>query len=217
MGSTRKGDGDQVKTDVNYGFPLGNGEFINVTEEFFDRGRTARGGVYTGPDTTWLRENDLPRDAFNMKIGQSKARVWGSFNAVYPLGGGVQLYSFGGLSYRRGKATGFYRLPGSQPERVVFELYLNGFLPQINPDISDRSFSAGVRGAKGAWDVDFSVTQGGTASSGISRTPTTPPWVRQARPFAAGRLGFNKTFRQPRPGAPSGAGCGRQGNPGPGE
>ena len=42
MGTTGEGDGDQVKTDVNYGFALENGGFINVTGEFFDRGRTAR-------------------------------------------------------------------------------------------------------------------------------------------------------------------------------
>ena len=66
MGTTGEGDGAQVKTDVNYGFILENWGFINVTGEFFDRGRTARGGLYTGADTTWLHENGLPRDAFNM-------------------------------------------------------------------------------------------------------------------------------------------------------
>ena len=130
-----------------------------------------------------------------MKIGQSKATVGASFyNAVYPLGGGARLYSFGGLSYRRGKATGFYRLPGNQPERVVFELYPNGFLPQINPDIEDRSFSAGVRGAKGAWDVDFSLTRGGNSFLwNIENTNNASMGAASPVSFDAGRLGFNQT------------------------
>ena len=160
-----------------------------------DRGRTARGGHYTGTDTTWLHENGLPGDAFNMKIGQSKATVGASFyNAVYPLGGGAQLYSSGGLSYRRGRATGFYRLPGSQPERVVFELYPDGFLPQINPDIEDRSFSAGVRGARGAWDVDFSLTRGGNSFQwNIENTNNASMGAASPVSFDAGRLGFSQT------------------------
>ena len=195
VGTTGEGDGDQVKSDVNYGFALGEGGYVNVTGEFFDRGRTARGGRYTGADTTWLRERGLPRDAFDMKIGQSKATVGAAYyNAAYPLPGGARLYSFGGLSYRRGKATGFYRLPGSQPERVVYALYPNGFLPQINPDIEDRSFSAGVRGAKGAWDVDFSLTQGGNRFQwNIENTNNASMGAASPVSFDAGRLGFNQT------------------------
>ncbi len=151
-----------------------------MTGEFFDRGRTARGGLYTGADTMWLQENDLRRDAFNMKIGQSKATVGATFyNAVNPLGGGAQLYSFGGLSYRRGKATGFYRLPGSQPERVVFELYPNGFLPQINPDIRTAPSAPACAGPRGPGTSISALPRGATASSGISRIRTTPPWGGQ--------------------------------------
>ena len=195
VGTTGEGDGDQVKTDVNYGFALGEGGYVNVTGEFFDRGRTARGGRYTGADTTWIRERGLSRDAFDMKIGRSKATVGGAFyNAAYPLAGGAELYSFGGLSYRRGKATGFYRLPGSQPERVVYALYPDGFLPQINPDIEDRSFSAGVRGAKGAWDVDFSLTQGGNSFQwNIENTNNASMGAASPVSFDAGRLGFDQT------------------------
>ena len=198
-GTTGEGDGDQVKTDVNYGFALDNGGFINVTGEFFDRGRTRRGGQYRGgdddPNIQWIRDNGLEEDAFNMNIGQSKATVGGAFyNAAYPLSGGAEFYSFGGLSYRRGEATGFYRLPGSQPNRVVFELYPDGFLPEINPDIEDRSYGAGMRGAKGAWDVDFSVTQGGNRFKwNIENSNNASMGADSPTSFNAGRLGFNQT------------------------
>ena len=198
-GTTGEGDGDQVKTDVNYGFALDNGGFINVTGEFFDRGRTRRGGQYRGgdddPNIQWIRDNGLEEDAFNMNIGQSKATVGGAFyNAAYPLSGGAEFYSFGGLSYHRGEATGFYRLPGSQPNRVVFELYPDGFLPEINPDIEDRSYGAGMRGAKGAWDVDFSVTQGGNRFKwNIENSNNASMGADSPTSFNAGRLGFNQT------------------------
>ncbi|MCY3789480.1 MAG: TonB-dependent receptor [Gemmatimonadetes bacterium] len=199
VGTTGEGDGDQVKTDVNYGFGLGDGGYINVTGEFLKRDRTRRGGQYTADaddaNIQWLKDNNLPDDAFNMNIGQSKATVGGAFyNAAYPLAGDAEFYSFGGLSYRRGEATGFYRLPGSQPNRVVFELYPNGFLPEINPDIEDRSFSAGVRGAKGKWDVDFSVTQGGNGFKwNIENTNNASMGADSPTSVNAGRLGFNQT------------------------
>ena len=118
VGTTGEGDGDQVKTDVNYGFGLGDGGYINVTGEFLKRDRTQRGGQYTADaddaNIQWIKDNNLPDDAFNMNIGQSKATVGGAFyNAAYPLSDDAEFYSFGGLSYRRGEATGFYRLRGA--------------------------------------------------------------------------------------------------------
>ena len=200
-GTTGEGDGDQVKVDVNYGFSLGEGGYVNVTGAFFDRGRTRRGGHYTGKiyaddvdDGTELSARGLSREDFSMKIGQSKATVGAAFyNAVYPLTGGAQLYSFGGLSHRKGKATGFYRLP-RQEERVVFALYPDGFLPEINPEIVDRSFGAGVRGAKGAWDVDFSVTRGGNSFQfNIENTNNASMGTASPVSFDAGRLRFDQT------------------------
>ncbi len=169
VGTTGTGDGDQYKTNVNYGFPLGDDGFINVTGSFLDRGRTNRAEPYEGAiftsdgstDEAELARRGLSRDDFTMKVGQSKATMAGAFyNAVYPIANGAQFYSFGGLSHRQGEAAGFYRLP-RQEERVVSSIYPNGFLPEIHTEIKDRSFSAGVRGAKGAWDVDFSMSHGG--------------------------------------------------------
>ena len=53
------------------------------------------------------------RDDFNMRVGQSKLRA-GRFvtNLSLPIGdNGSELYAFGGISYRKGNAAGFYRLP----------------------------------------------------------------------------------------------------------
>ena len=201
VGTTGEGDGAQVQTDVSVGFPLANGGFLHVTGAFLDRGRTARGGRYTGKiyadgldDEATLEARGLRREDFSMKIGQSQATVGAAFyNAMYPLAGGAQVYSFGGWSHRQGQATGFYRLP-RQEERVVFSLYPNGFLPQIKPVIEDRSVSAGVRGAKGAWDVDVSLTQGGNSFQfTIENTNNASMGTASPVSFEAGRLRFDQT------------------------
>jgi iron complex outermembrane receptor protein len=95
-----------------------------------------------------------------MKTGQSFARVGHAFwNSVVPLRGNADLYTFGGVSHRDGRATGFYRLPNSTA-RVVPELYPNGFLPEIHTQITDASVAGGIRGSRGGWDMDLSVVHG---------------------------------------------------------
>ncbi len=99
------------------------------------------------------------RSDFNMNVGQSKLRNAGMFlNAELPVGNNATVYAFGGLNYRRGQATGFYRLPNQ--ERTVTDIYPNGFLPEINSNINDQSLAFGLRNKIGEWDVDFSNTFG---------------------------------------------------------
>ena len=130
-----------------------------------------------------------------MNIGQSKATVGGAFyNAAYPLSGGAEFYSFGGLSYRRGEATGFYRLPGKPTQPGGLRA-----LPQRLP-APDQSGCRGplLRGrgarAKGKWDVDFSVTQGGNRFKwNIENTNNASMGADSPTSFNAGRLGFSQT------------------------
>ena len=85
--------------------------------------------------------------------------------------------------------------PAGQPARTGgFRALPQGFLPQINPDIEDRSFSTGMRAAKGAWDVDFTMTQGGYNSFQLSIENTNNASMGAASPvsFDAGRLGFTR-------------------------
>ena len=71
---------------------------------------------------------------------------------------GTELYSFAGMSSRRGNSAGFYRLPNQS--RTYTPIYINGFLPEINSKIKDQSFAVGVRGEISDWEVDFSNTWG---------------------------------------------------------
>ena len=109
---------------------------------------------------TELAARGLERSDFNMRVGQSALRGGRFFtNFSLPLDDkGTELYSFAGISSRTGNSAGFYRLPNQS--RTFTPAYINGFLPEINSAIKDHSFSAGIKGMVGDWNVDFSNTYG---------------------------------------------------------
>jgi len=100
------------------------------------------------------------RSDYNMRVGQSALRGGRFFaNFSLPLNDdGAELYSFAGISSRKGNSAGFYRLPSQN--RTYTPAYINGFLPEINSAITDKSFSAGIKGKVGEWNADFSNTWG---------------------------------------------------------
>lgn len=107
-----------------------------------------------------LDARGLDRTDFNMRVGQSALRGGRFFaNMSLPLDdAGTELYSFAGMSSRRGNSAGFYRLPNQS--RTYTPIYINGFLPEINSKIKDKSIAVGVRGEISEWEVDFSNTWG---------------------------------------------------------
>ena len=148
-------DGDQVKADANYGFAIGDRGFLNVTAEYLDRGGTNRAAPWSGdifPGVTGTAATDaalaargLTRRDFTMQVGQAAATFGTAFfNTTVSLGADAEFYSFGGFSSRDGRAGAVFRLP-NQEDRVVPQIFPNGFLPFINTGIVDRSLAAGVR------------------------------------------------------------------------
>jgi len=107
-----------------------------------------------------LAARGLKRSDFNMRVGQSTLRGGRFFaNFSLPLDDkGTELYSFAGISSRTGNSAGFYRQP--YESRTYTPAYMNGFLPEINSNISDKSFAIGIKGKINEWDVDFSNTWG---------------------------------------------------------
>jgi iron complex outermembrane receptor protein len=107
-----------------------------------------------------LAYRNLNRSAFNMKVGQSSLQSAQFFlNAAYPINDELELYAFGGTSYRTGEAAGFYRKPNQS--RTYTTLYPNGFLPEIHSTITDYSGATGLRGVIfKEWDFDLSNTYG---------------------------------------------------------
>ena len=133
----------------------------------------ALGGASTKADLQPILEVDntdaelaargLVRSDFNMRVGQSEVRGGRFFaNLSLPLDdNGTELYSFAGTSSRKGNSAGFYRLPNQS--RTYTPAYINGFLPEINSTITDKSLAVGIKGKINDWNVDLSNTWGKNA------------------------------------------------------
>jgi len=205
----RRGDGLSARTSLNYGVGLGkNGGYLNVTTEFATQaialpaGRKDA-GLYNGPiygggantrgyDAIYTKEIDdailasrgIDGHYFDQRGGGSnKAKdALLFFNAAIPLKEEFELYAFGGVSHRSSEFTAVYRLPG-WTERNNTVLYPDGFLPEMQNSITDKSLAIGIRGRIGDWRVDISnvygkndfgneITNSLNASMGV-KSPTT--------------------------------------------
>jgi iron complex outermembrane receptor protein len=202
-GITASQDGARLKTSANYGFKLGDrGGFFNLTGEFLERQATSRSGPYTGTvyaedralDDQMLQARGLSRDDFNMRIGESAARVGlAGYNMELPLSERATLYSFGDFHHRFGRAAGFYRFP-KQSAQVVPQIYPDGFLPEINPTIVDLALALGLRGRAAGWDLDLSVTHGRNSMQfDIENSVNASLGTASPTSFDAGSLGFNQS------------------------
>jgi iron complex outermembrane receptor protein len=173
-------DGETVQANVNYGVALSDkGGFLNLSGSFDYRDFASRTTPYkgvifsdynnptlyptpTGADITdaELTRRALDRGDFVPNIGQSKNRGGALFfNAVIPVSNGAEVYAFGGLNYRNGISTAFYRTPRQLTQNIA-TIYPNGFLPEIGTSNLDQSIVAGIRGNLGLWKADFSNTYG---------------------------------------------------------
>jgi len=145
---------DDVSDVITYGNMAGLNLDPNAT-------KTDLQSILSADNTTAeLAARGLNRTDFNMRVGQSALRGGRFFaNFSLPLDeAGTELYSFAGVSSRTGNSAGFYRLPNQS--RTYTPAYFNGFLPEINTTIVDKSISVGLKGKVSDWDVDFSNTWG---------------------------------------------------------
>ena len=99
------------------------------------------------------------RSDYNMRVGQSALRG-GKFmaNMAMPMGENAEVYGFAGMSYRNGESGCFYRLPSQS--RTMTSIYLDGTVPKINSNITDKSIGGGIKGMVGNWNTDISVVSG---------------------------------------------------------
>ena len=164
-------DGKSVQVALDYGLPIGEkGGFINFAGSYDYREPTNRSGEYQGAiyqtypggankTDSFLQATGTTRRDYSLVVGQSQLRSGQFFyNASLPVSNNAEIYTFGGLGYRKGLSPGFYRYPNNP--RNVIDIYPMGFLPYIGSDIYDRSVAMGIRGKSNDWDIDFSNTYG---------------------------------------------------------
>ena len=148
---------DDVDDVIQYGNAAGLGLSPTATKAELQ-------GILSADNTdAELAARGLEKKDFNMRVGQSQVRGGRFFaNLSLPLDdAGTELYSFAGMSSRKGNSAGFYRLPNQS--RTYTPAYNNGFLPEINSTISDKSFAVGIKGKVNDWNVDLSNTYGRNA------------------------------------------------------
>ncbi|MCW3465258.1 TonB-dependent receptor plug domain-containing protein [Chitinophaga nivalis] len=182
----RRGDGVSTRTNINYGIKLGQqGGYFNATAEFATQGISLQpgrddAGLYNGPiygggantrdyDNIYTRDIDeaimksrgIDRHHFDQRGGGSnKAKdALLFFNTAIPVRANAEIYAFGGISHRNSEFTAVYRLPG-WTERNTTGLYPDGFLPEMNNSITDKSIAIGVKAKAGQWQIDLSNVYG---------------------------------------------------------
>jgi len=156
-GETKEGDGVMKRTDIFYSIPLAYDGFFNITAEYRDRGATNRAGsdprqLYPDGDS----RNDL-EDPITMRYGDADTQdILLSVNSEVNLENGLVLYTNALYSHRDSEAGAFFRT--SIDSRNNTDIYPDGFLPLIAPEIEDYSFTLGTKdilsnGIK--WDLSY--------------------------------------------------------------
>lgn len=166
-GLTSKGDGEFFGYNINTGLKVGEKGYVNITHSFTDVKETNRAGSpgkddLFGVDNEWTRANP----SLGMIVGQPNSTLGDFFvNASVDLGKNVELYGFGGLTYRRGSSYALYRTPYWRP--TDFGLLTpkgqpyNGFHPRFDVDVFDNTQVIGIRNTVDDWKYDISLTRGG--------------------------------------------------------
>ncbi|BDD07803.1 TonB-dependent receptor [Fulvitalea axinellae] len=203
-GIHKEGDGELVQFTSNYGVALGESGFLNLSVDLSKRGHTNRMKEFTGKifeddngnDITdeELERRGLERSDFNMRVGNSESLNAGIFlNGGYQLSEKNELYAFGGLNYRNGISTAFYRLP--YQSRTDTDIYPNGFLPEIVSYIQDQSLTVGLRSELGAWDLDIYNTYGRNSFDfGVENTSNRSLGKASPTSFEAGGYAFSQNI-----------------------
>jgi iron complex outermembrane recepter protein len=185
-------DGEMLNVNATVGALFRQGGHLTANLEFRDRNRTNRAYPDARPQyfANDARNSDPPR--ISSWQGDGDMRDIGAFlNAGLPLANGMEVYAFGGITQREGRAAGFFRR--ANDVRTVRSIHPNGFLPEIGSEILDYSGAAGVRGDVGGWRWDLSSVMGGNSFRfDVNNSNNVTLGAQSPTSFYAGTLGFTQ-------------------------
>lgn len=143
----RKFDGEEFNLGGNYGVPIGENGFLNVTLDYLRKGNTNRPA---DPNLYSIYRN---------QFGDASLDNFGTlFNSRISINNNAAFYAFGGFNNRNTDAFAWTRDANS--DRNIPQIYPHGFDPHILSNIKDQSLSAGIQTKISGWDLDFNNTIG---------------------------------------------------------
>ncbi|MGY6553495.1 MAG: TonB-dependent receptor plug domain-containing protein [Wenzhouxiangella sp.] len=156
-------DGEVFTVGGWAGFNLTDNGFLTLSFEYKDQNRTERGGWDFRQQFPLVNGQFDPREAtidrFNAWYGEPEVEQLTIFaNMGIDLANGGRFYGWASYMNREALSAGFYRR--ALDARNIIEIYPEGFLPQINPDVDDFSLAFGYAAPLGAWDFDTSLVYG---------------------------------------------------------
>jgi iron complex outermembrane recepter protein len=157
-------DGETLTVSAWKGLPLGTDGFVTLAAEYKDQERTERGGwdhrqqyPLIAPGTFDPRELTFQR--FSSWYGEPELDEKTLFaNTGYDFASGAKLYGWASWQQRDARSAGFFRR--ALDARNTLEIYPDGFLPIIAPEVTDYSAAGGVTWKLGEWDMDSSLVYG---------------------------------------------------------
>jgi iron complex outermembrane receptor protein len=161
--SRERTDGQTGAVSIWKGLPWGESGHVTIAAEYKDQAHTERSGYDMRQQYPLVSGAFDPREAsinrFNAWYGEPEMKQSTLFvNAGNNLGDGVRLYAWSSYQKREAKSGGFFRR--ALQDNNTIQIYPNGFLPIISPDVDDYSAAAGVTWTLHGWDMDTSLSYG---------------------------------------------------------
>jgi len=158
-----RSDGSTTTISAWKGLGLGSAGFVTLTGEFKKQELTRRDGFDFRQQYPLVNGAFDPREAtidrFNAWYGEPEYEQWTAFvNAGTEIGNGARLYGWASYQSRDARSAGFFRR--ALDDRNVLEIYPDGFLPIIAPDVTDYSAAGGITWQLGEWQMDSSLVFG---------------------------------------------------------
>ncbi|MCM2311184.1 MAG: TonB-dependent receptor [Steroidobacteraceae bacterium] len=182
------------------GLAIGDAGFVTIAAEYKDQDRTERDGWDFRQQYPLVNGAYDPREQtinrYNAWYGEPELEQLTFFaNAGYDLTNGARLYGWASYQTRDARSAGFFR--PARDARNVIEIYPDGFLPIIAPEVTDYSLAGGVEWSWGDWQMDTSLVYGFnemefTIENTLNRSlGTTSPTRFDAGGFDYDQLVFN--------------------------